>query len=193
MCVCACNHSTRMDVFSRKLGKSSVDGDSPHRLGKLSSSLSNSAGHKAAAENHQTPVIGAVTHPHAAGLGGSRAEVPPCGFGDRPLLSKGTQSLQSGLPVLHYHRDQAHPSVPGMSRPHHREPCHQQGALSTCSTTNTHFPRGGLEKATDPLGKAILGPPKQHGWLAPRGVSLKVGSEQLPVPPGPPPKGAGHH
>lgn len=182
-----------MDAFSRTLGKSSADGDSPHRLGKLSNSSSNSAGHKADAENHQTPVTAAVTHPHAAGLGGSRAEVPPCWFGDHPLLSKGTHSLQPGLPVFCHHWDRAHPSVLGMFPPHHGEPRRHQGALSVCSTANTHFRRGGLEKAIDPQGKATLGPPKQHGQLVPRGVPLKVGSEQLPVPPGPPQKGAGHH
>lgn len=53
------------------------------------------------------------------------------------------------------------------------------------------FSKRGLEKTIDPLGKAILGPPKQHGWQVPRGVSLKEGGKQLPVAPGPPQKGAG--
>lgn len=59
--------------------------------------------------------MGAVTNPRAARLGGLRAEVPPCGFGDRPLLSKGTHSQEPGLPVLRHHRDRGDPNVPGVS------------------------------------------------------------------------------
>lgn len=50
-------------------------------------------------------------------LQGWRAEVSPCGFGDHPLLSKGTHRLELGLPVLCHHWDRAHPSVPGVCPP----------------------------------------------------------------------------
>lgn len=118
----------------------------------------------------------AFTHPHAAGLGSSRAEVPPCGFGDCPLLSKGTQSLQSGLPVLHYHWDQADPSVPGMFRPHPGEPCRQQGALSTCSAKNTHFPRRGPGKSNRSPGKSNPETTKAV-WLASTQGSIPQGGQ----------------
>lgn len=185
-----CDHSTGMDVFSGKLGKSSVDGASPHRLGKPSNSLPNSAGQKAAAENRQTPALGAVTHPHTAGLESRGVTLRV--WGPSPALQRHTQAgagAPSALPPLGSSSSQCARRVP----PQHRQPRCWQGALSACSTANTHFPRGCLEKTIDPLRKAILGPPKQHRWLVPRGASLEVGGEQLPVPPGTPQKGAGHH
>lgn len=189
--MCACDHSTRMDAFSGKLGKSSVDGDSSHRL--LTESLQipfpTQPAKKQLQRTGRLPVMGAVTHPGTAGLEGRG--VPLRVWGPSPALQRRTQT-GAGAPSA--------PSPPGSSSSQcarhvptrHGEPRRRQGALSACSTANTHGPRGCLEKTIDPLRKAILGPPKQHRWLVPRGVSLRVGGEQLPVPPGPPQKGAGH-
>lgn len=191
--MCVCDYSTGMDVFNGKLGKSSVDGDSPHWLGKPSNSLSSSAGHKAATENQQTHITGLSLTLVLQDWGAWRHICHPVGLGTiscspkvHRARSQGSQcSVTTGIELIPVFQ-----VCPPPPRPEATPPA---GALSACSAANTHFPRGGLEKIIHPLGKAILRSPKQHVWLLPRGVSLKLGSEQLPVPPGPPQKGAGHH